>query len=196
MRWILVAAVVGSLVLGVSAAFATHGTAPTVDAIDGSGAGTFNGNINNTTSDSADWYTFYGIAGTPVTITMASGAFDTVLTLYQAPGVPAAGDARASYTQIAFNDDFPVCCNSQIDAVLPASGYYVVAAESISAPGDTLGDYTLTITGDVFASQEAGLEACKQGGWENMTDVSGTSFKNQGDCVSYFDTGGANPANG
>ena len=80
--------------------------------------------------------------------------------------------------------------------MLPASGYYVVAAESISAENDPLGAYSLTIAGDVFASPEAAETACKKGGWESLTDVSGGSFKNQGDCVSYFDSGGANPADG
>jgi hypothetical protein len=29
-------------------------------------------------------------------------------------------------------------------------------------------------------------DACKDGGWETMTDGDGNPFKNQGDCVSYF----------
>lgn len=33
---------------------------------------------------------------------------------------------------------------------------------------------------------------CKQGGWESMIDNQGNSFKNQGDCVSYFATKGKN----
>jgi hypothetical protein len=37
---------------------------------------------------------------------------------------------------------------------------------------------------------------CKNGGWQHYTDASGTPFKNQGDCVSYVDTNGRNPANG
>jgi choice-of-anchor C domain-containing protein len=34
---------------------------------------------------------------------------------------------------------------------------------------------------------------CKQGGWQTMIDTSGNQFKNQGDCVSFFATGGKNP---
>jgi len=34
---------------------------------------------------------------------------------------------------------------------------------------------------------------CKQGGWQTMIDGVGNHFKNQGDCVSYFATGGRNP---
>jgi choice-of-anchor C domain-containing protein len=33
---------------------------------------------------------------------------------------------------------------------------------------------------------------CKQGGWQTMIDNQGNSFKNQGDCVSYFATKGKN----
>ncbi len=38
-------------------------------------------------------------------------------------------------------------------------------------------------------------ELCKKGGWMTMT-ASGSAFKNQGDCVSYFATGGKNPPSG
>jgi hypothetical protein len=37
---------------------------------------------------------------------------------------------------------------------------------------------------------------CKKGGWMTMTDADGNSFKNQGDCVSHFATGGKNPGAG
>jgi choice-of-anchor C domain-containing protein len=33
---------------------------------------------------------------------------------------------------------------------------------------------------------------CKDGGWQSMIDNTGNSFKNQGDCVSYFATKGKN----
>jgi choice-of-anchor C domain-containing protein len=33
---------------------------------------------------------------------------------------------------------------------------------------------------------------CKDGGWQSMIDNEGNSFKNQGDCVSYFATKGKN----
>ncbi|HEV2413156.1 MAG TPA: hypothetical protein VGS28_05145 [Candidatus Saccharimonadales bacterium] len=35
-------------------------------------------------------------------------------------------------------------------------------------------------------------DSCKKGGWMNLTDAQGHSFKNQGDCVSYFANGGVN----
>ena len=39
-------------------------------------------------------------------------------------------------------------------------------------------------------------DACKNGGWMNLQDSSGKSFKNQGDCVSFVATNGKNTANG
>ncbi|HEV8536825.1 MAG TPA: hypothetical protein VGR87_14055 [Candidatus Limnocylindria bacterium] len=38
-------------------------------------------------------------------------------------------------------------------------------------------------------------QKCKNGGWRNFTTAPGP-FKNQGDCVSYFATGGRNKGNG
>ena len=35
-------------------------------------------------------------------------------------------------------------------------------------------------------------DECKNGGWQSMIDNAGNSFKNQGDCVSYFATQGKN----
>lgn len=32
-------------------------------------------------------------------------------------------------------------------------------------------------------------DSCKDGGWRNLSRADGTSFKNQGDCVSYTNTG-------
>lgn len=37
-------------------------------------------------------------------------------------------------------------------------------------------------------------EQCKKGGWEDLVDDEGNSFKNQGDCVSFVATGGKNKA--
>jgi hypothetical protein len=39
-------------------------------------------------------------------------------------------------------------------------------------------------------------DACKKDGWMAFTDDEGRPFKNQGDCVSYFATGGKNKAAG
>jgi hypothetical protein len=43
-----------------------------------------------------------------------------------------------------------------------------------------------------FASNGAVQKQCKHGEWQSV----GTGFKNQGDCVSFFATGGKNPPSG
>ena len=45
----------------------------------------------------------------------------------------------------------------------------------------------------VVTEHVAEKDDCKDGGWESMIDTAGNSFKNQGDCVSFFATKGRNP---
>ena len=69
--------------------------------------------------------------------------------------------------------------------------------ESISILIDVEGtaDITdITVNGQLqVPTTQAAKDQCKDGGWQNFTSP---SFKNQGDCVSYFATGGGNPGNG
>jgi hypothetical protein len=52
----------------------------------------------------------------------------------------------------------------------------------------------ITVNGELqVPTTQAAKDQCKNGGWQNFTSP---SFKNQGDCVSYFTTGGSNPGNG
>ncbi|MGZ6256590.1 MAG: hypothetical protein ACXWMB_06200 [Candidatus Limnocylindria bacterium] len=51
-------------------------------------------------------------------------------------------------------------------------------------------------TVDVTANLPTSADQCKNGGWKTLTDNAGTSFKNQGDCVSFVATGGSNTAAG
>jgi hypothetical protein len=52
----------------------------------------------------------------------------------------------------------------------------------------------ITVNGEVqVPTPQTAKDQCKNGGWQNFTSP---SFKNQGDCVSYFATGGKNPGNG
>jgi len=50
--------------------------------------------------------------------------------------------------------------------------------------------------GAISINPPATKDACKNGGWQSLTDNAGTPFKNQGDCVSYDATGGKNKAKG
>lgn len=48
----------------------------------------------------------------------------------------------------------------------------------------------------VTFDQPQSKNECKKGGWQDLLDDQGNSFKNQGDCVSFVATGGSNPAAG
>ena len=51
---------------------------------------------------------------------------------------------------------------------------------------------TYTFEEDVVRGDK---DKCKKGGWKDFTSSPGP-FKNQGDCVSYFATGGRTKASG
>jgi len=65
------------------------------------------------------------------------------------------------------------------------------AFECDSAAGDCRGwDKSSDINVQVFASKAAtSADQCKKGGWATLVRADGTTFKNQGDCVSYVKTG-------
>jgi hypothetical protein len=52
-----------------------------------------------------------------------------------------------------------------------STGYQVIAKVTVTAPTPT------------------NKEQCKGGGWRELTDGNGTPFKNQGQCVSFVNTG-------
>jgi hypothetical protein len=86
-------------------------------------------------------------------------------------------------------------------ATIAAAGNQVAfptgTIESISVLIDVEGTANLTditVNGEIqVPTVEAAKDQCKNGGWENFTSP---AFKNQGDCVSFFATGGTNPGNG
>ena len=133
------------------AAIADHGSAPTVDSIDGNGAGVYNGALVAQT-DRADWFSFCGTGGATVTIETSVGTFDTYLYLYSTPAPATAGDARSDYNQVDSDDDGGDGNNSKIEIVLPESGSYVTSVENVGSSSDE-GTYTLTITGNVSVCQ-------------------------------------------
>jgi hypothetical protein len=55
-----------------------------------------------------------------------------------------------------------------------------------------------SINGQVIGGPNtpANKDACKNNGWKTLQDSKGTSFKNQGDCVSFVATNGKNLGNG
>jgi hypothetical protein len=137
-------AVVAVTALAAQSAWATHFSQPVVDSIDGSGPGVFGGALVD--PDTANWYTFFADGTSGVTVQTTAASFDTFLTLYLAGGVPAVGDLRSAYTQIAANDDGGGGLLSLISLGTLAAGNYVVAVEQFGGGG---GSYTLAIRGNV-----------------------------------------------
>jgi choice-of-anchor C domain-containing protein len=64
---------------------------------------------------------------------------------------------------------------------------------TLSFVSTTLGAFGPAIDNVVITETIPTKSDCKQGGWQTMIDGAGNHFKNQGDCVSYFATGGKNP---
>jgi len=53
----------------------------------------------------------------------------------------------------------------------------------------------VAINDTTYTFESGDKEDCKNGGWKNFTSPPGP-FKNQGDCVSYFASGGRNQGDG
>ncbi|MCC7366702.1 MAG: choice-of-anchor C family protein [Dehalococcoidia bacterium] len=71
------------------------------------------------------------------------------------------------------------------------------ASTTILFQSTTAGDfYGPALDNVVITETLPTAEQCKKGGWESMIDSTGNAFKNQGDCVSFFATGGKNPGAG
>ena len=78
------------------------------------------------------------------------------------------------------------------------AGYSFVAKGSsttITFSSTTPGVSGPAIDNIVVTETVATGAGCKNGGWKTMVDKYGTSFRNQGDCVSYYATGEKNLAN-
>lgn len=89
----------------------------------------------------------------------------------------------------------------------PAYGYCVpgsyiyfeltgVFAQMDHVPNASIG-WQGAVTGTIVTAElPATKDACKNAGWQHLTDTRGNPFKNQGDCVSFVATGGKNVARG
>lgn len=60
-------------------------------------------------------------------------------------------------------------------------------------PGYDVETDLVTFNGTTYnfqaANEPSGKNACKNGGWQNLTDDEGDAFKNQGQCIQYVNTG-------
>jgi choice-of-anchor C domain-containing protein len=71
--------------------------------------------------------------------------------------------------------------------------FATTSSTTLSFVSTTAGPFGPAIDNVVVTEIAATKNDCKQGGWQTMLDTSGNQFKNQGDCVSFFATGGKNP---
>ncbi len=76
---------------------------------------------------------------------------------------------------------------------LVADGSWAVAGgiQTVQVDNVTINTTTYTFEAEVVNPNDK--EKCKKGGWQDFESSPGP-FKNQGDCVSYFATGGKNKA--
>jgi hypothetical protein len=79
--------------------------------------------------------------------------------------------------------------NTYGGVTFPAGG--ITGVTGIQIIQDETGSTTLsniTVNGQTVSYSNAPTtkDQCKNGGWQTSTDLNGNSFKNQGQCVSYF----------
>jgi choice-of-anchor C domain-containing protein len=102
--------------------------------------------------------------------------------------VNATGGVTASYTYDATGNDLTnMNWTPETYTFLATS-----ASTTLSFVSTTAGAFGPAIDNVVITETVPTKSDCKDGGWHDMIDNTGNSFKNQGDCVSYFATGGRN----
>jgi choice-of-anchor C domain-containing protein len=85
--------------------------------------------------------------------------------------------------------------NTQTDMKWVPSAYSFLATSASSVltfTSTVAGEFGPALDNVVVTEVVPVKNDCKDGGWVSMIDNQGNSFKNQGDCVSYFATGGKN----
>ncbi len=102
-------------------------------------------------SSYADFYVFNATEGQQITINLSSGAFDTYL-----------GLANETGTFLMEDDNGGGGTNSRITVTLPATGLYVILANSFFP--NTFGSYSLSLTGCTYSIDPASAEIPGLGG--------------------------------
>ena len=152
--------------------------------LNGSTAGTLSQSF--ATTPGATYKVTFDLSGNP-----ASGPADKALSVNATGG-----------TSTAYHYDTSVEGNTLSDMKWQPQSYTFTAPSAtttLSFASQTTGAYgpaldNVAITELYVTPLDA--NQCKKGGWQSLADYSGTSFKNQGDCVSFVATGGTNTAAG
>ena len=61
--------------------------------------------------------------------------------------------------------------------------------EAAETSGNGLFFDDVVVDNAVYALEPQSKDDCMDGGWEGFVRADGTDFKNQGDCIQYFNTG-------
>ncbi len=102
--------------------------------------------------------------------------------------VSATGGTVGSYTYDTTGNDL-----TRMNWTLETYSFLATSASTtLSFVSTTAGAYGPAIDNVVVTETVPVKDDCKNGGWQTMIDNAGNSFKNQGDCVSYFATKGKN----
>jgi choice-of-anchor C domain-containing protein len=102
--------------------------------------------------------------------------------------VSATGAAVGLYSyDVTGNDLLTMNWRAETYTFLATSANTTLTFVSTSATAFGPAIDNVAVTEDVAVKDD-----CKNGGWESMIDTAGNSFKNQGDCVSFFATKGKN----
>jgi choice-of-anchor C domain-containing protein len=91
--------------------------------------------------------------------------------------------------------DLTVNANDLTDMKWSTQTYSFVATSAtttLTFTSTTAGAFGPALDDVVVTADALEKDDCKQGGWESIVDTAGNSFKNQGDCVSFFATQGKN----
>jgi hypothetical protein len=120
-------------------------------------------------------------------------SFSSTFTITNSSGTVTAAGTKT----LVGNSSQMTCDNNFINTIENFTAGYTA---TINGAGGDRGAATVNISGvvgsrhaaplfrETFGSTGVGQTQCRRGGWKSF----GTMFKNQGDCVSFFATGGKN----
>jgi len=131
----------------------------------------------------------------------------TYVVTYSLSGNPDSGPAEKTMTvdidngssDETYNESYNTSTNSttreNMNWVTKTYSFVAKTTETaLTFTSTTTGGYGPVLDNIVITETLATGANCKKGGWESMVDKNGTSFRNQGDCVSYYATGEKNLA--
>jgi choice-of-anchor C domain-containing protein len=166
-------------------------------------------------SGSVDWIgTYWPAAEGSMSIDLSGGeagaisqTFDTTIgntytVTFALSGNPAGDPAVKTLdvsatggTVTSYSYDVTVAGNTLTDMKWTSASYTFLATSAVtmlSFVSTTEGVFGPAIDNVAVTESVPVKNDCKNGGWQTMIDNAGNTFKNQGDCVSYFATKGKN----